>query len=115
MKLKQSYRITTFVPPDSLQAVIDSINNAVVLSYGKYDHVLWHSSPGIEQYRPLKGANPTEGKVGVVTSVDSIKLEFSIPHDEKILERAINEGIKPRHPWEEPVILVSEIFETRKE
>ncbi|MEM9160690.1 MAG: hypothetical protein AAGB46_16700 [Verrucomicrobiota bacterium] len=114
MKLVKSYRISTFVPTDKLESVIAQVNQVVTLGYGNYDNVLWFSNPGTERYRPLSGSNPTEGKRGEISSVPSVKLEFSLPFDRNALERAIELGIKKAHPWEEPVIIIDEVLEPRE-
>lgn len=112
--LKKVYRLKVFVPSESEKSVIDNILKVVSLQYGNYDSVLWRSSEGIEQFRPLTTANPTTGKHNLLEEKPSIKIEFSIPRDEKLLYQLIEEGITPAHPWEEPVILVSEEMETRQ-
>jgi hypothetical protein len=112
--LEKVYRIKVFVPSDFVDRVIESILNIVSLQYGNYDSVLWRSAEGIEQFRPLSGANPTSGKSNCLEENPSIKIEFSIPLDERLLYRLIEDGISPVHPWEEPVILISEEMETRQ-
>jgi len=39
----------------------------------------------------------------------STKVEFSIDRDEQLLEKVIGDGIRPGHPWEEPVIFIAEM------
>lgn len=111
--LKKMYRITLFVPPSHLEKVVDSITNTDSLRYGNYDSVVWWSSEGIEQFRPLEEALPTEGNKNTKEKLPSVMVQFSLPHDEKILEKMIKEGILPVHPWEEPVIIIQEVMTTR--
>ena len=112
--LEKIYRVKVFVPLDFVDKVIANILNVVSLQYGNYDSVLWRSAEGIEQFRPLATANPTSGTPNHLEENPSIKIEFSIPRDEKLLYRVIQEGITPAHPWEEPVILIGEEMETRQ-
>lgn len=114
MDLESVYRIKLFCPPESAEQIIASVLNIVHLTYGNYDCVAWTSSKGIEQFRPLMGAQPTRGNLHQITKGDSVKVEFSVPRDKHTLRQVIEDGIFPVHPWEEPVILVSEEWETRR-
>lgn len=114
MRLIPIYRIKTYVVPEHLNEVIEGVLMIDELKYGNYKHVAWHSDNGFEQFMPAKNAAPTEGEHGQKSKVSSIRIEFSIPKDEALLKRIIEEGIYPNHPWDEPVIQVSEELETRK-
>ena len=113
MKLKPVYRVTTFVPPAQLDLVLAGISRVVPLRVGLYERVVWSSSPGLEQFRPCPGANPTQGEAGILEKVDSVALVFSIPRDRALLEKVLVEGLIPSHPWEEPVVYVDEAMTTR--
>ncbi|GGD08046.1 hypothetical protein [Pontibacillus salipaludis] len=114
MKLVPIYRVRTFVVPEYLENVIKGVLQIDDLKYGNYKNVAWHSSEGVEQFVPSEDAVPTEGEVGGRTKVTSIRLEFSIPKDDMLLKRIIEEGIYPNHPWDEPVVQVTEEREARK-
>lgn len=113
MNLRAVYKITTYVPPHFIESVIAGITGVVPLTYCAYDSVVWYSSPGVEQFRPLSGSNPTQGDIGEVEKGDSIRLEFSIPRDRDLLQDVLTKGILKSHPWEEPVIYVHECLSTR--
>ncbi|MCR4328344.1 MAG: hypothetical protein NUV53_02385 [Patescibacteria group bacterium] len=100
------YRVATFVSPEHASRLIEGVIKVSALRHGNYDSVAWSSAPGVEQFRPLEGSTPTSGEIRKLASFQSVKVEFSIPGDAKLLERVINEGIVPNHPWEEPVIIV---------
>jgi hypothetical protein len=104
------YKITTFVPLENLERLLNGITRVVPLNYGKwYDHVVWWSVVGIEQFRPLEGSNPTAGREGELERVGSVRLEFSIPRGEPgLLERLLTSGLLPHHPWKKPVVYVDE-------
>jgi len=108
MVIAPVYRITTFVPPDRLEALLAGIGKVVPLRYGHYDLAAWWSAEGVEQYRPLPGSNPTSGVAGQVSRVASIRLEFVIPRDPVLLNSVVASGLVPNHPWEEPAIFVDE-------
>jgi hypothetical protein len=38
--------------------------------------------------------------------MDSIELKFLLPRNQELLNQVIEEGIRPAHPWEAPVITV---------
>ena len=109
MAPRQAYRVTTFVPPEALESVLEAIEReAEPLRFGSYEGWAWWSAPGIEQFRPLGGADPTVGKVGEIERVPSVRLEFALPREPEVLERVLERGLIPAHPWEEPVVFVDE-------
>jgi hypothetical protein len=110
--MRPVYRITTFVPPDNLDAVLAGVEREVPLVFGPYDRSAWWSAVGVEQFRPLPGATPTVGTPGQVERVATIRLEFAIPRDRQLFERVINRGVLANHPWEEPAIFVDEALVT---
>lgn len=112
MVFKPVYRITTFVPVEKLEALLDGILKVEPLKWGKYDQVAWVSEGVTERFRPLPGSNPTAGTVGELEKVDSVRLEFMIPRDQALLERLLTEGLIPSHPWEEPAVFIDETVAT---
>lgn len=108
MIFKPVYRITTFVPPEKLEALLDGITRVVPLKWGKYDQVAWVSGEVTERFRPLPGSNPTAGTIGELEKVPSMRLEFTIPRDQALLEKLLTEGLIPSHPWEEPAVFIDE-------
>lgn len=113
LALKKMFRVTIFVPPANLETLIESVNSSDPLRYGNYDSVMWWSSEGTEQFRPLETASPSMGSKENKERLPSVMVQFSLPHDQDILERVIKEAIIPVHPWEEPVITVHEVISTR--
>jgi hypothetical protein len=112
MPTRRIYRVTTFVPPEHLDAVLEGVEREVPLVYGRYDRSAWWSAVGVEQFRPLPGSTPTTGEVGRVERVATVRLEFAIPHDRELLERVLSRGLLPSHPWEEPAVCVDESLAT---
>lgn len=108
MTLREVYRVTTFVPPASLDALLVGIQAEVTLRFGPYDRSAWWSGTGVEQFRPLPGSSPTVGAVGRTERVPTIRLEFVIPRDSNLLERVLTRGLIPNHPWQEPAVIVDE-------
>ena len=104
--MEKVYRITVFVPPAQLEELLASITRALPQNDSKYREVFWWSSPGTEQFRPLKGSNPASGSLGELSRMDSIELKFLLPRNKELLNEVIEKGIRPAHPWEAPVITV---------
>ena len=69
---------------------------------------MWTSAPGEEQFRPLPGAVPAQGKVGELECGATVRLEFSIPRDPARLRHVLEQGVYLHHPWEVPAIFVDE-------
>lgn len=96
-----TYRVVTFVPADQAETFIEKLSPHIPVFTGNYDHVLWWSEPGTEQFRKKGDSEPPE-------KVSSIRVEFSMQRDNVALQKIIAEGIRPNHPWKEPVILIFE-------
>ena len=80
------YRVVVFVPVPALEAVKQGILSVDALVAGDYEHGMWWSAPGFEQFRPRVGAIPTQGEVGQTEVVDSVRLEFCLPRDPQRLQ-----------------------------
>jgi len=112
MEFRPVYRVTTFVPPENVDALVESIAAVDPLGHGRYDRVCWRSAEGIEQFRPLEGADPSYGKIGEVARSATVRLEFVLPRDPETLRRVLEKGLFPAHPWEEPAVFVDETMVT---
>ena len=108
MVLQKMYRITTFIPPEHVDGLLDGVSREVPLQYGHYDQSAWWSAVGVEQFRPMPGANPTFGEIGRTERVPTVRIEFAIPRDAELLTRFLTRGLIPHHPWQEPAIFVDE-------
>ncbi len=87
----------TFVPP-----LLDALAEVGVGMIGHYDHCA--SLTRVRgQWRPLPGADPFDGQVGVLQTADEIKVEMNCAR-ERI--PAALDAIRRVHPYEQPVINV---------
>jgi hypothetical protein len=102
------YRITTFIPPEHVDSLLQGIGREMPLRYGHYEQSAWWSAVGVEQFRPIPGAKPTVGEIGRTERVPTVRIEFAIPHDADLLERFLTRGLLPNHPWQEPAIFIDE-------
>lgn len=107
---RRVYRVCVFCPPNKVSEIIAAALQHDRLSNGPYDKVVWTSAPGVEQFEPVDGATPTKGSIGAVSADPSIRVEFSLPFDQNLLDRVIDK-VKDAHPWQRAVILVSECQE----
>lgn len=101
------YRISCYLPPESLSAVKAAISRAGGATLGDYEEVFWVSAVGTEQFRPTGGASPTSGEAGKLSELPSVQMVFSLPRSESLLDRVLH-AIRESHPWEEPVIYIDE-------
>jgi len=106
--LQPAYRISVWVPPAHVQRVLDGIAGVDDLRVGHYDRVAWIAAIGTEQFRPLAGAEPSQGRIGELERGDSVCVQVCILRDAERLRRLVDEGIRPHHPWEVPAIFVDE-------
>lgn len=108
--LQPVYRISVFCPPASVEALVEAVQRILPLGDGNYDSVHWVIRDVVEHFRPLPGAQPTEGRTGQLHASESVLLVFAIARDDALLERVLHEAIRPSHPWEEPAIFVDASF-----
>lgn len=96
----EGYRVCVYVPQDVLEGFIAAVSPHIPSFLGSYDHVCWWSAAGFEQSRKMPD--------GAVQVVACHKFECSLPKDEAGLIRYIDEIVRPNHPWEEPVVTITE-------
>ena len=94
---KDVIKLVTFVPETYADIVRAAIGEAGGGVLGNYDNCTF-STKGIGRFRPLKGANPTIGKVGMLESVSEERIEVTV-QAEKL--DAVVKAIKSIHPYEE--------------
>jgi len=121
MKVVEVYHFRVLVSGGYEAELLHSIEKVVPLTYGNYDRVAWVSSPGMEQYRVLSGADPISPDDKIVIAAEDdlskikcVAIEFSIPRDDALMQSVIEDGIYPVHPWDEPVVSVYPGHETRR-
>lgn len=110
MALQPMWRVQVTVPLAALEAVRAGILAVDRLAAGGYDSGLFEHAVGTEQFRPLPGSSPALGVVGQCQRVAAVIVQFHLPPDQARLQRIIEQGIAPHHPWHSPVIEVSPIW-----
>lgn len=108
LSLVSIYRITVFVPSDDLRAVINGIKRVYALGDDYYDSVLWFLHDAHEEFRARSGAHPARGEIGELHGETVSMLIFSLPRERALLDKVLEEGVAPNHPWEKPGVFVEE-------
>jgi hypothetical protein len=108
-RLERAYLVSVHVPSVSVDKILQALSAAVGLEYGKYDQVAYIDAEGVEQYRPLAGSKA--GAQQTVTTPSRV-VTVSVVHDAAVLQKAVD-AITRVHPYEEPVIYVTEGWRSR--
>lgn len=88
------------MPIYNVEKMVKALNDAGILKYGYYDSV--YSETKVKgHFRPLEGADPTEGEIGKVCNINEIKIEFRIKEEDR--DKTLK-TIKENHAYEEAVI-----------
>lgn len=106
----REYKIQTYLPVEDVSKTLKAVTQIVPLQIGSYENVSFHSQPGVQKFRPVKGSHL--GDSSQVFDFSVVELTFSIPHDEDVLKKVID-VIFEIHIAEEPVIYIEEIWSTR--
>lgn len=98
-------KLVTFVPQHDAERVRHAITEAGAGAIGAYDSCTF-SSPGEGRFRPLEGANPTLGEIGLVEVVPEVRVEAVYPRP---LRQRIVDALRRAHPYEEPAFDLVEL------
>jgi hypothetical protein len=93
-------KIEIFIPADHVIRMRDELSKVGVGHIGNYDHCV--AVTDVRGYfRPLEGADPFEGRVGVLSEVNECKIEVSCER-RKVADAL--DVIRKFHPYEEPLV-----------
>jgi len=92
------YKLTFYVPDTHLNTVKSAIFAAGAGRIGDYDACCWQVL-GHGQFRPLDGASPFLGQVGVIEMVDEWRVEAVV---EAAFIHGVLHALKTSHPYETP-------------
>jgi hypothetical protein len=98
-------KIVVYVPVAETEAMIDALAAAGAGRIGDYERAAW-SSTGVGTFRPLAGANPTQGQVGEIEKVEESRVEMVLPRRRR---QAVIEALRAAHSYEEPAYDVFEL------
>lgn len=94
------FHVVIYVPLTHADAVRQALAESGAGRIGHYDSCSF-SSTGTGRFRPLAGAKPHEGEIGVLTKVAEERIEVVV-EEEKLPE--VLKAVKEVHPYEEPAI-----------
>jgi len=93
-------KLEIFIPCTHLETLREALRSSGAGAMGNYDSALSYSLvKGC--WRPLEGANPYDGEIGVLKEADEYKVEVCC--ETANLKRTLK-AIKSIHPYETPVI-----------
>lgn len=98
--MREYIKVEVFVPEENVTELVNVLNEKDILKDGNYDYV-FSTTPVSGHFRPIEGAKPHIGEIGVVSVVKEVKMEFRIKSKDKDI---VNDILISHHPYEEPVI-----------
>ncbi|MBQ7677350.1 MAG: cytochrome C biogenesis protein [Lachnospiraceae bacterium] len=93
-------KLEIFIPESHLDVLSKALRKADAGHIGRYDCVLSYSKV-TSTWRPLEGADPYSGTIGVLSEEEECKVEVTV--EAARLDAAID-AVRRVHPYEEPVI-----------
>ncbi len=101
-------KLEIFIPESHIEALQEALQSVDAGHIGKYDCCMSYS-PVRGRWRPLMGAQPYDGDVGVIQEAEEYKVEVCC----QIARLGVTlAAIKAAHPYEEPVINVIPLLAT---
>lgn len=97
------FALHVFVPVAAAAAVRAALAAAGAGALGRYDSASWTSAPGVGRFRPLEGARPAVGAVGVAEEVAEVLVVTEVLASR--LPRALG-AVRRAHPYEAPGVHV---------
>ncbi|MEM6841788.1 MAG: Nif3-like dinuclear metal center hexameric protein [Bacteroidota bacterium] len=90
-------KITTFVPRENAEAVLNALSQAGAGNIGNYQNCSFQVS-GTGTFQPNKQANPHIGEAGKLERVDEQRIEVILPNH---LTNRVLQALRTAHPYEE--------------
>ncbi|MCO7126489.1 cytochrome C biogenesis protein [Sporolactobacillus shoreicorticis] len=95
-----TYKIEVLIPERYIASLRNRLNEAGILTVGKYDNVISYSE--VKGYwRTLEGSDPYDGEAGTLSEGTECKMEFRCRLQQIDAALMI---IKAIHPYEEPIV-----------
>ena len=105
--MSKYFKVEVFVPEEYVVNIVNGLNANDILKEGNYDYV-FATTKVKGHFRPIEGANPFKGEIGVVHECDEIKMEFRVSEED--LDE-VKKVIELKHPYEEPIVNIMELFD----
>ncbi|WP_299982673.1 hypothetical protein [uncultured Ruegeria sp.] len=108
-KTETGVRVIVQVPETHVQKIMDAILAEDALTYGDYDSVAYQAALGQQQFRSTgRGRNASTPSA---VKVPCVEVSFFLSGDASNTTKVLK-AIYETHPYEEPVILVSQCLRT---
>lgn len=104
-------KLTTFIPKEQTEKVIEAMHAAGAGQIGNYKNCSFRIS-GEGTYLPAEGANPYLGTKGKLERVEEIRVEVILPIHSK---SAVLQALITTHPYEEVAYYLSELKNENQE
>ncbi|EGY80593.1 hypothetical protein [Peptoniphilus indolicus] len=104
--VREYIKVEVYIPEENVIKLVNALNEEGILRDGNYDYV-FATSNVTGHFRPIEGANPYTGEIGVVSEIREVRLEFRIRSAELDF---VKDVIKECHPYEEPVVNYLELL-----
>jgi hypothetical protein len=100
-------KVETYIPSSYIDELREKLNSVGALTIDNiYDNCIT-TSKVTSYWRPLEGANPFLGEIGILAKEEELKVEFCCKRDKMEL---VVKMIKEVHPYEKPVIIIIPII-----
>ncbi|WP_297967703.1 cytochrome C biogenesis protein [uncultured Anaerovibrio sp.] len=100
------FKLEIYIPESHFKDLQIALQKAGAGCMGNYDACMSYTRvKGL--WRPLNGANPYRGEIGVICEEDELKVEVNVEKDK--LKQTI-QAIRAIHPYEEPLINVIRLY-----
>lgn len=104
--MREYIKVEIYIPEENVVEMVNALNEKNILCEGNYDYVFTKTEVR-GYFRPIEGAKPHIGEIGVVKEVKEVKMEFRIKSQD--FER-VNDILREYHPYEEPIINYIELL-----
>ena len=91
------FKISFYVPETALETVKNAMFKAGAGRFDDYENCAWQTI-GMGQFRPIKNANPTIGRLNKLETVKEYKVEMICRSDHL---NSVIDAMKLAHPYEQ--------------
>jgi putative NIF3 family GTP cyclohydrolase 1 type 2 len=98
--------VTVFAPPSHADKIASAMSGAGGGRIGEYEAAHFVSAPGKGAFVARTSASPVVGKAGESSSADEVRVEMVAPRSKA---RAVVSAARGAHPYEEPLIVASDV------
>ena len=104
--MSEFYKLVVFVPSESLVSLKSALFNAGAGRLGNYEQCAW-AVLGRGQFKPMAGADPAEGRVGELCTLDEYRVEVLVERSDM---HDVVSALKASHPYEHPAFEIMPVL-----